>query len=134
MGCKGALLAPLALMGCVEVLPAPVDGVDTDVTPNEYLGVETALLDSDLVQFRVAMRGADTSEELQAYTDCAAAQYAAIRDFGFARRVRLASEVQGGISRADAVYTISQDEPAGVNLIDAGLMLQVCAFEGIPTV
>ena len=53
-----------------------------------YLGIETILLDGDLVNFRVAMKGARDNADVEAYARCAAAQYALIRGFGFARHVR----------------------------------------------
>ena len=53
-----------------------------------YLGVETALLDGDLVNFRVTMTGARGIEDVERYAACAAAQYALIRGYGFARHVR----------------------------------------------
>lgn len=100
----------------------------------EYLGVETALLDDDLVSVRVAMRGARGAEDLHRYAACAAAQYALIRGYGFARHIRTLTEEQAGISRADAVYTISPALPRGVRTIDAEVTVADCALRGIPTV
>ncbi|MEL7184645.1 MAG: hypothetical protein AAGK57_13470, partial [Pseudomonadota bacterium] len=46
--------------------------------PN-YDGVETRLLEGDLVNFFVTMRGARDIEDVADYARCAAAQYALIR-------------------------------------------------------
>ncbi|MGG7644045.1 hypothetical protein ACQ5SP_04445 [Rhodovulum sp. YNF3179] len=100
----------------------------------EYMGVETRLLDHDLVNFRVAMRGARDGADVTAYADCAAAQYALIRGFGFARHVRTNVEEDGGLWRGDAVYTVSASLPRGVSPIDAEVVTAACADQGIPTV
>lgn len=99
-----------------------------------YEGVETRLLDGDLVQFTVSMRGARGAEDVEAYADCAAAQYTLIRGFGFARHVRTITDERAGIWRADAVYTISAAIPAGLMTIDAEVTVAHCGLAGIPTV
>jgi hypothetical protein len=102
--------------------------------PAEYLGVQTRLLDGDLVNFRVAMRGGRGAEDLEAYARCAAAQYTLIRGFGFARHVRTTVARTKGVWRGDAVYTISPALPRGVRTIDAEVTVADCAEQGIPTV
>lgn len=98
-----------------------------------YEGVQTRLLDGDLVAFNVALRGADDPEPVIAYARCAAAQYALIRGYGFARHVRTNLDLEGGTWRADAVYTISPDLPAGAKTIDAEVTVANCGASGIPT-
>ena len=117
-----------ALSGCSDAAPevarfAPL-----------YEGVETRLLDGDLVRFRVAMRGARDNDDVSAYAECAAAQYALIRDYGFARHLRTNVTQQGGLWRGDAVYTISAQLPRGLRTIDAEVVVAQCAENGIPTV
>ena len=99
-----------------------------------YLGIETILLDGDLVDFRVAMKGARVKDDVSDYARCAAAQYALIRGFGFARHVRTNIAQSGGTWRADAVYTISAALPLGVRTIDAEVTVRDCGAQGIPTV
>ena len=106
---------------------APRDGRD-------FLGVETRLLDGDLVNFRVAMRGATAPEEVIAYARCAAAQYTLIRGYGFARHVRTNVDREGGIWRADAVYTVSPALPRGLRTIDSEVVVADCREQSIPTV
>jgi hypothetical protein len=96
--------------------------------------VDTRLLDDDLVNFRVQMTGVATRDDLDAYARCAAAQYALIRGFGFARHVRTNVREQGGVWTADAVYTISSALPRGVQTLDAEVVATACADQGIPTV
>ena len=99
-----------------------------------YDGIETLLLDGDLVDFRVVMRGARDEEDVAAYARCAAAQYALIRGFGFARHVRTNVAKTGGNWRGDAVYTISAALPRGTKTIDAEVAVSDCGEQGIPTV
>ena len=98
------------------------------------MGIETRLMDGDLVNFRVAMQGARDGDDVSAYAECAAAQYALIRGYGFARHVRTKVQEEGGVWRADAVYTISPALPRGMQTIDAEVAVANCAETGIPTV
>jgi len=121
----------LVLSGC-----APGEG-DTQRAVEarfEYLGVETRLLDEDLVNVRVEMRGARGREDVADYAECAAAQYTLIRGYGFARHVRTNVQEEAGLWRADAVYTVSPALPRGVRTMDAEVVVADCAELGIPTV
>ena len=100
----------------------------------EYQGVETRKLDNEIVSFLVRMKGARTNADVADYGKCAAAQYALIRGFGFARHVRTNVQERGGIWAADAVYTISAALPEGLQTIDAEVVVEECAENGIPTV
>ncbi len=100
----------------------------------EYLGIETRKLDDDIVSFLVRMTGARTNADVADYGKCAAAQYALIRGFGFARHVRTNVQERGGIWAADAVYTISAALPEGLQTIDAEVVVEECTENGIPTV
>ncbi len=99
-----------------------------------YGGIETRLLDGDLVQFDVAMRGARGPGDVEDYAQCAAAQYALIRGYGFARHLRTNVYEEGGLWRGDAVYTISAALPRGLRTIDAEVVAAACAENGIPMV
>ncbi|KZY52683.1 MULTISPECIES: hypothetical protein [Sulfitobacter] len=122
-------LAPLMLLAACE----PQVPVAEDFIP-DYKGVETQLLDGDLVQFNVAMTKALSAQDVSDYAECAAAQYTLIRGYGFARHVRTNVSEEGGIWRADAVYTISPSLPKGLKTIDAEVTAFQCAERGIPTV
>ena len=99
-----------------------------------YGGIETILLDGDLVNFRVMMQGARNKDDVADYARCAAAQYALIRGFGFARLVRTNVDLQGGTWRGDAVYTISAALPEGFKTIDAEVAVRDCGARAIPTI
>ena len=100
----------------------------------DYRGIETRLLDGDLVQFRVTMTGARDAADLEAYSECAAAQYALIRGYGFTRHLRTNVQEKGGVWAGDAVYTISPSLPRGLRTNDAEVVVQNCSENGIPTV
>ncbi len=123
---RPAVVAALLLAGCVPPQAAP--GGPT------YLGVRTSLLDGDLVNFNVALTGAATPDAVEKYAQCAAAQYAIIRGYSFARLVRTNVTEEGGTWGADAVYTISSDLPRGLATIDAVVTVADCGTSGIPTV
>ncbi|WP_435229639.1 hypothetical protein ACMAZE_12885 [Pseudopelagicola sp. nBUS_20] len=99
-----------------------------------YQSVDTRLLEGDLVNFLVFMTGARNDQDVHQYAECAAAQYALIRGFGFARHLRTTVNFQGGIWSGDAVYTISAALPRGSKTIDAEVIVSSCKDNRIPTV
>lgn len=129
-----ARAAPLALV--LGGLAACADGAQSGqhALPPAYLGIETRLLDGDLVTFRVAVRHAAERRLVEDYAACAAAQYALIRGYGFARHVRTSVAQEGAVAKADAVYLISPALPKGVATIDAEVTVRDCGARGIPTV
>ena len=124
-----AAVAVTALGACVAAT-----GAVTEAQALSYKGVDTRLLDGDLVNFHVRMTGAVDGEPVIAYAECAAAEYTLIRGFGFARHVRTNVSEQAGIWRADAVYTISPALPEGLRTMDAEVVRANCRERGIPTV
>lgn len=133
--------AALTATACLIAASAAVSGCATDGTAAkgefkpDYMGIETIRLDKDLVNFRVAMKGARTGDDVSAYARCAAAQYALIRGAGFARHVRTnVAKRPDGVWLGDAVYTISATLPLGLRNIDAEVEVRDCGEQGIPTV
>jgi hypothetical protein len=122
-----AIIAFTALAAC---------GTSATVTTGEirYDGIETRLLDGDLVNFHVKLANATAARDVTDYAECAAAQYALIRGYGFARNVRTLVDEEGGIWAGDAVYTISSALPRGLRTIDAEVTVAECARRSIPTV
>ena len=123
------LISLVALTACEQT-----EAVAKAAFEPKYDGIETLLLDGDLVNFRVTMRGARDNDDVAAYARCAAAQYALIRGFGFARHLRTNVAETGGNWRGDAVYTISAALPRGSKTIDAEVAVSDCGEQGIPTV
>ena len=127
----GSFALLLALSGCASDGSATQGGAGEEIV---YLGVETRLLDDDLVNFRVDMRGARGRGDVADYAECAAARYTLIRGYGFARHVRTNVQEEAGLWQADAVYTVSPALPQGLQTIDAEVVVADCAEQGIPTV
>lgn len=126
---KVAALGIIAtLAGCAEA-PAP----EGPAAPT-YEGVRTILLGEDLVSVNVRLRGSEDPEAVEDYARCAAARYALIRGYGFARHVRTRVAEADGLWVADAVYTVSEAFPNGVTRIDAEVLVEDCAERGIPTI
>ncbi len=126
-------IAPAFLLAACAQADEPVTRAEVPFDP-VYLGIETALLDGDLVQFHVEMSGARDGTDVSAYGECAAAQYALIRGYGFARHVRTTTDDLGSRWTGDAVYVISAALPDGVRTIDAEVTVAACQENGIPTI
>ena len=117
--------APVALSACAPAGAGVAQG---------YQGIQTVLLEGDVVIFRVAMTGARDETDVEAYARCAAAQYALIRGAGFARHVRTNVARDGNTWRGDGVYLISAALPRGFKTIDAEVTVRDCGEQAIPTV
>ena len=128
----GPGLLALGLAGCAPGPEAP-EPEPEEFNP-EYLGVETKLLEDDLVNLVVTMKGARDGQDVADYARCAAAQYTLIRGYGFARQVRTTALEDGGLWTGDAVYTISAELPQGLKTLDAETELDRCKEQGIPAV
>jgi len=126
------VLPALAMVGGLAGCTTAADP-DLPLAP-EYLGVETQLLDGDLVGFLVQMSGVRQASDVESYAECAAARYTLIRGYGFARHLRTTLREEAGIWSADAVYTISPALPRGLRTIDAEVTVANCAELGIPMV
>jgi hypothetical protein len=122
-----AIIAFAALAACGTTASDPTGAI-------RYDGIETRLLDGDLVNFHVKVANATAAQDVMDYAECAAAQYALIRGYGFARNVRTLVDEEGGIWAGDAVYTISSALPHGLRTIDAEVTVAECARRSIPTV
>ena len=122
------ILAILACTSCTDPVPTAERLIP------DYQGVETRLLDNDLVEFRVTMTNALSESDVADYADCAAAGYTLIRGWGFARHLRTDVAQDGAVWRGVAAYTISPDLPRGIATIDAEVVANACAEKGIPTV
>ena len=100
----------------------------------EYQEIGTRLLDDDLVAFDLTMTGARDATDVKRYGDCAAAQYALIRGYGYARHLRTTTQRSGERWQGDAIYTISAERPLGLEILVAEETVLACAEEAIPTV
>ena len=100
----------------------------------EYGPVTTSFLSDDLLQVSAEVGRQSPEDLLKGYTECAAAEAMVLRGTPFARHVRTLTEVEGGIRRADAIYTVSTERPEGGNVLEAEVLMAVCEAAGIPGV
>ena len=121
-------------MAALTSLIAGCEMADTPPQPVSYDGYDSLIIDDNLVNFLVAMRGIEDPTQVTAYADCVAAQYALDRGNAFARHVRTNVTEEGGIWRADAVYTFSPTMPRGLRTMDTEIVVENCVAEEIPTV
>ncbi len=127
------LAAALTILGGLAACE-PTEPVTRGPFEPVYLGINTRLLDGDLVNFFVSMRGARDDADVAAYAQCAAVQYALIRGYGFARHVRTQIIEKNGVWSGDSVYTISAALPQGLKTIDAEVAVTDCIENAIPRV
>lgn len=99
-----------------------------------YRGADPVGLGDDLYGFLVTMENAADEAEVEDYVTCVVAGYAMEKEYGFARKVRVYVNEEGGVWSADAVYSITPALPRGAKTIDAGVTAADCAARGIPTV
>ena len=128
------LTGGLLLASAAACAPTGADEASEPPPPPVHAGIETRLLDADLVNFRATMTGGATLADLDAYSRCAAVQYTLIRGYGYARHVRTNISEEGGVWTADAVYTISPELPLGTRTLEAAVVAADCAEQGIPSV
>ena len=121
--------ASVALAGCA-------DQATDDAVPVEpiYGPVSAERLGPDLVKVLVEMRGARSDDDVAAYAECAAVQYAEAGGYGYARHLRTNIDEKGGLWRADAVYSVSSELPRGLKTIVVKDGVDDCAENGIPMV
>lgn len=120
--------------GCASAAETTQGAAAKKVPDLSYEGIETHMLQDDLVEFRLAIGGGADAAALNAYADCAVAQYAQIRGFGYARPVRVLLDRSGRMLRGNAAYLLSRDRPEGRRVIAAEPTLSACRAGRIPTV
>ncbi|WGI23400.1 hypothetical protein [Amylibacter sp. IMCC11727] len=126
------LITTCAALAACTPTKGPV--VDQGAFMPEYGTITTKLLDGDLVSFDVEMTGARNDDDVLAFNDCAAAQYALIRGAGFVRRVRNDVTRKRDVWMGTGIYTLSEGHPGGVVSIDAEVTAAECRANNIPTV
>jgi hypothetical protein len=131
-----ALTARVLLTGSLAGLAACSGGQAGSEKPQAkpvYLGANAEALKDDLVQVTLKMKGVSGPEQIDDYAACVASAYAVKNKAGFVRHVRTISDKEGGIWRADAVYSVTSVLPEGLQTIDAEVTLADCEDRGIPT-
>lgn len=126
-GLAGIVAALLTTAACAP-LSRPLDRGPT------YGGATASFMSDEILSVSLQMGRRDSDREVRAYADCAAAEAMALRNVGFARHVRTLTWEEGGALRADAVYSVTTERPAGDFVLVAAETLLRCRAEGIPGV
>lgn len=125
----GLALAGLAACGAADEAGAP----DENFAP-DYRGAEVRVLDAELIQVLVAMKGARGIADVEDHARCVAAGQAQARGQGFLRHLRTNVARRAGLWQGDAIYTMSAALPRGLRTIDAAVTVRDCRKQGIPTI
>jgi hypothetical protein len=134
------MIHPLTLVATLTTATAALGGCTQSAEVTEereqpvYQGIQTILLDDDLVSFSVAMQDARDKADVEAYGRCAAAQYALDKGYRFVRQIRTIVKEDRRNWFGDAVYLMSETLPEGLRTIDAEVAVAECGELGIPTV
>ena len=117
-----AMLMTMTLIaGCAEADPA---AGPAPVPPT------ASFLTDDLLQVTLEFAPETEAEVVRGLADCAAVEAVLLRGAGFARHVRTTMTEEAGISRADAIYTVSATLPRGEFSIDAEAVATSCREQG----
>ncbi|MCY1125927.1 hypothetical protein OU426_03590 [Frigidibacter sp. RF13] len=123
------------LTGSLAGLSACADGGagDEATSGRAYGSASVRIWQDDLVRVRTEMKGAADEAEAVGYARCVVAGFALDHGMNFVRNVRTITDKEGGIWRADAVYSVTSALPAGLSTIDAEVTVEDCAERSIPT-
>ena len=130
MGYAGKIVMKFAAVALAVAACTPQD----DPPAPEYGAIKTRLLDGELVAIDVAMKHAVDTNQVIAFNDCAAAQYALIRGAAFVRSVTNDVQKRGSSWTGAGVYTLSDQHPGGGAAIEAAVTVTACRAGGIPLV
>jgi hypothetical protein len=124
-----ALAAAALLLGaCVS--EAQPEG---DPAKRSYGRTEVLVIDEDVVGVYAEMAGAADRAESADFARCVVSGYTLSKGYAFARHIRTNVTEEGGIWRADALYSVTPGVPEGLTRIDAEVTAADCALRGIPT-
>ncbi|MGB0439243.1 MAG: hypothetical protein ACPGFC_03965 [Paracoccaceae bacterium] len=133
------LRAPVLPILTLLALPAGVAGCaasqnGADPKSLQYGPVVVADLGDDLIQVKLSIRAPATTQDITNMAECNAAAYAKSQGFGFTRHLRTNAYKEGGLWRADAVYSVTSELPRGLRPLDTKAVIAACAQNGIPMV
>lgn len=115
-------------------LPAWADG--TTVDPQDFLGARVASLDpkgsADLVEVTANLREGVDADIAFSYAICALAGWAKRNGEPYGRHVRTLQDTRDGKLRIGAAFTLSDQKPMGLRVMETEDTLRECKARGIP--
>lgn len=115
-------------------LPAWAAG--TEVDPRIFLGARVASLDpkgsSDLVEVTADLREGVDADIAFSYATCALAGWARQNGESYGRHVRTLQDTRDGKLTIGAAFTLSDEKPMGLRVMETEDTLRECKARGIP--
>ena len=100
----------------------------------EYMSTKAELIGDGLVKISASVKNVQSDHFFTQFATCAAALYALLCGFSFARLVTDSVSRDDDIRTATSVYSITARLPPGVRKLDAEVVAVNCAENGIPMV
>lgn len=115
-------------------LPAWAEG--TEVAPEDFLGASVASLDpkgsTDLVEVTANLREGVDADIAFSYATCALAGWARQNGESYGRHVRTLQDTRDGKLTIGAAFTLSDQKPMGLRVMETEDTLRECKARGIP--
>ena len=115
-------------------LPTWAEG--TEIAPQDFLGAQVASLDpkgsSDLVEVTAKLREGVDADIAFSYATCALAGWAMQNGEAYGRHVRTLQDTRDGKLTIGAAFTLSDQKPMGLRVMETEDTLRECKARGIP--
>ena len=116
------------------LLPNMTAGVEID--PKDFIAVSVEVLNpgkgDDLVSVKANLRKGVDADIAFSYATCALAGWAKAEGTKYGRHIRTLQDTRNGKLLIDAAFTISDEKPLGLRVMETQDALQECKARGIP--
>lgn len=111
---------------------------DSVVEPGDFRGARVSPLGSggpsDLVEVTANLRAGVDADIAFSYATCALAGWARRNDKAYGRHVRTLQDTRNGMLLIGAAFTLSENKPMGLRVMETNETLRECKTRGIPAV
>ncbi|MBU3030256.1 hypothetical protein [Paracoccus marinaquae] len=108
----------------------------TVVAPEDFIGSRVVVLNAgkqgDLVEVTANLREGVDADIAFSYATCALAGWAKAEGAGYGRHIRTLQDTRNGKLLIGAAFTISDDKPLGLRVMETNETLRECKARGIP--
>ena len=116
------------------LLPALKEG--TEVNPEDFIAVSVEVLNpgkgDDLISVKANLRKGVDADIAFSYATCALAGWAKGAGTNYGRHIRTLQDTRNGKLLLDAAFTVSDEKPLGLRVMETQSALQECKVRGIP--
>lgn len=114
----------------------PDFGPDLEINPEDFIAVSVEMLNpgkgDDLVSVKANLREGVDADIAFSYATCALASWAKAEGANYGRHIRTLQATRNGKLLIDVAYTISDEKPLGLRVMETQRALQECKARGIP--